>query len=504
MDTYTALDNKSKMKEKLLSNYKDNEFFSTRIQNYNSDLLIENIEKINANKNFKFEFNYWYVIFLTINAASANFFIGWNMGVFDPIQMNLIFMFKWTETEEKIYLSFISSALQLGAIFGALISGYISRTLGRRKTYLYTNILSFIAIAFTLILNEYSLIFGRFLSGLCVGVYACLVCIYVNEYVPYAITGLCGAIYEVFYCFSIFLSFLSGWNLPSKNEPQTEWWRIMVSIPAITNLINTICLLFVFKYEPAKYIYINIMDIEETKKSLRCIYKREEDVQEMLKDFERLQNVRKSEISFRQLCSEKYRFRLFVATSLMIGQVICGADVIFMYSENIYHKIIGDNGNAKIFTILTGLSLVLSGICSIFIIEKIGRRKLLLVGQSLMVLTLISISVLYYFNYLSILLISLFILFIFLNGVSISPICYIFTSDVLPENGVSLSVMSNFLTDFIVCSSFLFIRKSFLKMSGTIGLYSLFSLIVLVISFKYVKETQNLSSKQIDDIFKKK
>ncbi len=147
--------------------------------------------------------------------------------------------------------------------------------------------------------------------------------------------------------------------------------------------------------------------------------------------------------------------------------------------------------------------MVVSGISSIFIIEKFGRRKLLMIGQFLIVLDLIIISLLYYFYHASTVLIYFFIILIFLNGISISPICYIYSTDILPENGVSLAVVCNYLTDFLLCSSFLFMEKSFLKMHGTIGIYCFLSTTVLLLSYTYVKETKNLSAKQIDDLFKK-
>jgi sugar porter (SP) family MFS transporter len=471
-----------------------NEYVKKSLANYD--------EKF-SNSNFKYRYRYWYVIFLTINAAVANFYIGWNIGVFDPIQKNLIKMFNWYITEEKIFLSLISSTLQFGAIFGALSSGYISTKLGRRKTYMYTGVISWIGIAFTLVLNEYSIIMGRLISGICVGIYSPLVCVYVNEYVPYEISGLCGAIYETFFCAGIFFCYLTGLNLPEENDEPDQWWRVMISIPGIINAINMLCLLLIFKEEPPKYLYVKKKNIYAAEKSLKCIYKRPEDIVQMLKDYEKFYHVENSRISMRQLFSKKYRKRLFMACVLMIGQLVSGSDVIFMFSDHIYHHIVQNKKTATIYSIFTGLSMVISGICSIFIIEKFGRRKLLLIGETLIVTILLSISILYYLEIISIFIIYLFIVLVFMVGISISPICYIYASDILPENGVSLAVVCNYLTDFILCTSYLFMEKSFLNMYGTIGLYCLCCFIVLILSLSYVKETKNLSARQIDDLFNK-
>jgi MFS family permease len=452
---------------------------------------------------FKFEYRTSYVILLTLNISIGNFFTGWCVGVFDPIQINLVKMFDWTINEKNIYLSCISASLFLGAIIGALISSYFSLNLGRRGAYILTNIIGWIGIGMTIILNEYSIMVGRFITGISVGLYVTLTTVYASEFAPYEISGLCGTIYESTFSLGVFLCYLSGLFLPKKNEPQNEWWRIMVALPAITSLINMLCLIFVFRMDTPKYLYIFKGDVNQTKKCLRTIYKREEDVEEMCKDYSKLDNNHGSEVSFKNLFSKKYRKRLFIACVLMIAQQMNGADVFLMYSDHIYIQIVKDEKIATIFTLFTGLSIVLASITSLFIIEKFGRRNLFLIGQTFIVLDLFVISFLYYLEDISMKIIYLIILFIFMHGLSIGPIAYIYASDVVPEKGVSIAVIFNLLTSYFCTQTFLFFEKSPLKLPGTIGFYGCSSLLMLIIGILYMKETKNKSGTQIDKLFKK-
>jgi MFS transporter, SP family, galactose:H+ symporter len=448
----------------------------------------------------KFEFKYWYVILLTLNASLGNFFIGWDVGVFDPIQINLKIMFGWNEQETKVYSSFISASLHFGAILGALISGYISKKYGRKHTFMMNNVLSWIGTGLTLILNEYCIIFGRIISGISVGLYSTAISVYVNEFAPYQITGLCGTIYELVYSSGIFLCYLAGLNLPGEDEHQNEWWRIMVLIPGLLTGINMLMLLFVFKWETPKYLQVIKNDEEASKECLRTIYKREEDVEEMIRDYKKLARTEESQVN-QNLCSKKYRIRLFIACVLMIGQQVGGADVVFMFSDHIYMKIVEDKKTATTYTIFTGLSVVMAGIISVFIIERFGRRRLFLFGHILIVLSLAVISLLYYFEIISTVIIYVFMFFSFINGISIGPVSYIYSSDVLPEGGVGIAVLLNYMSAFLCTQTFLFLEASFLQAQGTFGLYGLASLAVLILGFMYLKETKNKSAIQIDKLF---
>ena len=473
---------------------------SVRLPDQVSSSESSDISEISKNK-IKFQYRYWYTMFLTINASLGTFFVGWSVGVFDPIQKNLVCMFDWTEDEERIFFSLISASLQFGAIIGAIVSGYITKKLGRRKAYMLTNIISFIGTALTLILNEYTMIAGRFTCGLCVGLYSTVSSVYVNEFVPYEITGLCGTVYEMVYSGAIFFSYVAGFNLPEVGSPQNQWWRIMVLIPAVLNAVNMFMLLFVFKYETPKFLYLNQKNIDGAIRSLSTIYIRNEDVEIMMNDLSKLSDPKNSEIAIKDLFTKKYIIRLFTACALMVGQQIGGADVVFMYSDHIYQQIVDDPALVRTYTFYTGVSVIMAGITSMFIIEKFGRKKLFIIGETLVVLILFTISAFYYFNMISTIIIYLFILFVFLNGVSIGPISYIYSTDVLPENGVGIAVVFNYLAAFACTQSFLFFEKSFLKSSGTYGLYGCASFLILTIAVMFVKETRNKSVREIDKLF---
>jgi MFS family permease len=461
----------------------------------------------NDNTNITPNLNYRkiFVIFLTLNASLGSFYIGWSFGVLDTIQANLVEIFQWNKSQKKLYLSLLSSAIPIGAAFGSIMAGKITLLIGRRLSFILFDILSIIGIAFTLILNEYSMLIGRFISGISSGAFGVVISIYVNEYVPYEVSGLCGAIYEFFYCFGVFCSYLFGLNLPPVKDVENQWWRVMISFPGILTFLNMTFLLLIFRHDTPKYLYINKRDQQMCVESLSTIYNDESGVRSMTKDYEDLSLIQESEVPFKDLFGKKYRYRLFIVVVIMVAQQSCGIDALLMYSNEIFMKDIKDKSLATIYTNIIGLTQVISALVAIFIIEKLGRRLLLITGLIFITLTLYSISLFYsdIIKYTSPV-IPLFIFFVFCNGMSLSPLSYIYAPDLLPDTGVSFGMMCNYFTSFAVAQTFLFLEDSSIGISGTIFIYATTSLFALVVSIICTKETRGLSASEIDELFVRK
>lgn len=443
-----------------------------------------------------------YVIFLTLNASLGSFYIGWSFGVLDTMQANLVEMFKWNRSDKKLYLSLLSSAIPIGAAFGSILAGKVTLLIGRRLSFILFDIFSIIGIIFTLFLNEYSMLTGRIISGISSGAFGVVISIYVNEYVPYEVSGLCGAIYEFFYCLGVCGSYLFGLNLPPVDQLENQWWRVMISFPGVLTFLNMIFLIFIFRHDTPKYLYINKKDELKCIESLSTIYNDTKGVVSMTKDYEDLSLVQESTVLFKDLFGRKYRYRLFIVVVIMIAQQSCGIDALLMYSNEIFMKDIKDKSLATIYTNIIGFTQVFSALVAIFIIERLGRRVLLITGLIFITLTLFSIS-LFYSEILKFTapVIPLFIFFVFCNGMSLSPLSYIYAPDLLPDTGVSFGMMCNYFSSFAVAQTFLFLDDSSLGISGTMCIYASTTLFALVVSIFCIKETRGLSASEIDELF---
>jgi MFS family permease len=463
----------------------------------NKDLLLDSCQT-EIREEFKFQYNKFLVILMTFNAAIGSFFCGCVIGEFDTIQINLAEMFKWDDLQRRHFSSLISSSLPVGAVFGSIVSGRILNYLGRRKSFILFDVISLVGIGFKLVLNEYSMIFGRFICGLSLGTYSALTSIYVVEFVPYDISGACGAIYECFYCLGVFVMYLLGLNLPEANDVENQWWRFMLCFPGIMTTINLLALLIFFRQDTPRYTYLN-NNLDDTRKSLKSIYKRKIDVDKMIEDYQELK-TNHVKVTIKEMFGKKYRFRLFLAIVLMIAQQACGIDALLMYSDAIFIKNVPNKNTATFYTNMIGISQVLSSFVCIFIIEKLGRKPLLITGLIFMIISQLMISLCYSYDWFTPV-IYLFIFFTFCNGISLNPVSYIYAPDVLPENGMAIAIMMNYIFCFTVTQSFLFLEGSVLEMQGTILIYASFTFIALIISIFWLKETRGLSAYEIEQLF---
>ena len=449
----------------------------------------------------KNKINKLYIYLLTINVSLAYLFLGINIGVTDTLHENFIFIFNWNENEAKIYLSNLTSFLSLGAMLGSLIIAPMLLKRGRRFCIIYTDFIGVFGLLLMNVVNIYIMTLGRFICGISLGIYTTCIGIYIKEFVPYEMIGICGSIYELNYSIGISFSYLLGINIPAiENMKGNNWWRFMLSIPSLFLIINLFFLFAVFKHETPFYLYIVKGDIKRSREVLETIYCEEEDINKILDDLYQVSLNQASDISMKDLFTKKYRFRFFIVLFLLITQQACGIDAFLMYSDTIFMQGGKDKKTATNLTNLCGLFLILSGVTTILIIEKFGRRLLLILGQTICFVFLVLLAYFYFINSFGPV-IYLVIGFLFVNGVTLSPLSFIYAADVLPVNGVGVGLFFNNVFSYLTTQFFLFFISSSLKTQGTMLIFSSFIFVNLIITILFLKETRGLSSDEIDQMY---
>ena len=311
------------------------------IKNEENNYIYDNIDKENnklkspliINECKKYEFRYFYPITLTINACLCSFFVGYNLGVFDTMQSNLTQLFGWDDEIKDIYVSIISSSVLLGACLGSLTSGYVLRIYGRRYSFFIYNILSIMGMIMSVILNVYIIISGRVLVGISAGAFSSLIPIYVNEFVPYAISGACGVSIEMAYALGICISYVFGLGLPEP-EKQTEdnrFWCVMFLFPICLIAINQIMLICYYKYDSPKYLVLKKKK-DLAVQALREIYINESDINYLIENIQNLEECSSDgSVTFKHLLSKSYRKRFFIGVCACWGQQSNGIDTFIFH-----------------------------------------------------------------------------------------------------------------------------------------------------------------------------
>jgi len=313
---------------------------------------------------------------MAINSALGYGYWAYNFSIFNSLQDYLgdyIFPNASTTT-----ISLIQSFINIGSIIGALIAGTLVSRLGRRRTMVIADILGIIAVGLMLVRNLPVLLVGRILSGIVSGLNIVAIFMYQVEVSPLEMCGATGTLSVIISETFSFISLAVGFAVPDDphSEFQYQIWRLLVSVSAILNIMRLIGLGFIWRFE-TPFFLIEKGKKEQAKKVLGQIFDDgiEDEYKRIATDVEMATN--EGSIGFWDLFGPKYRRILFVGFLLAIIQHFGGMSIIFIFSNDIFSR---STDNDVLFSTILGIINLLSVICALFLVEKFGRRTLLLSG----------------------------------------------------------------------------------------------------------------------------
>ena len=192
---------------------------------------------------------------MTLTAAMGFLLLGYWFAYYNGltkiIHKQYVYQGKQVIASEDLFNSLISGLIPFGAIFGSfLINPLVGK--GRRISLIFICFLLIIGTLFTMIFNMYTLIFGRLLMGIWIGMYATVCPLYVSEVLPPSLAGSFGSMNQLMAVSGVTLGFSTAFILPLPYEKEaltTGLWRIPMIIPLFLAGIQIILLLFIFRYD---------------------------------------------------------------------------------------------------------------------------------------------------------------------------------------------------------------------------------------------------------------
>jgi len=303
-------------------------------------------------------------------------------------------------TQTKIFQGIVACILSVGAAIGSYLAGQFAGR-GRRKLLMYTDIVGCVAAIICASpltgfprLGFALLFIGRFVQGLVVGFIAVLTPMYISENSPQESRGFFGILHQLSLTFGIFVAVLLGIALSSNDSGITSieltafdrvWWRIM-QVAACIPLITQLALLkFVYTKEtPCQDVATG--NNEQAEESLKLIVgeeKAKEVFDELLENHTATSQSEKLSL-LSAVKTEYYQKALLIGTALAILQQFTGINMV-MSSSNALFATAGITNETAASSGITLLNM-LSTVPAVMLIERIGRKSLLLVswaGQTL-------------------------------------------------------------------------------------------------------------------------
>ncbi|OQV18110.1 Solute carrier family 2, facilitated glucose transporter member 3 [Hypsibius exemplaris] len=286
-----------------------------------------------------------------------------------------------------------------GSVIGALGSSFLVNRFGPKKSMLLNNVLAVASVLLNSLARTASsvemLIVGRFLAGLNSGVIGCVTPTYLNEIAPDHLRGSIGGFFELSVVFAIWVSTIIG--MPSI-WGNMEQWPILLAVAAVPTIFQLATLPFC--PDSPKYIYFKRQNSEETQNALSKLHGKANAVGGLIAIRNEYELVKHEPVfTLRHIILDPFLRRILLITlGLHIFQQFSGIDAAMFYSTAIFRSAGLDGDTAVYATIGMGAINVAGTALSLVLIEKAGRRILLLIGYSgcAIFLTLLTVSMLLY------------------------------------------------------------------------------------------------------------
>ncbi len=430
-------------------------------------------------------------------AAIGGFLFGYDTGVISGAILYIKQEYALSIIQEELIISMVS----LGAILGAISGGPLCDKLGRKKIVLSSSLIFIIsAIGLSLAGSVNGLIGWRFLVGFAIGVSSATAPLYIAELSPRHIRGGLVTINQLFITIGILGSYLIGFLFVD-----TQSWRIMFVLAGIPAAFQF--LIMAFFPESPRYL-INIGEKDRAFNILKKLRATEEHAQLEITHIEKMRNTRKPHWS--ELISKRVRPALLAGIGVTIIQQITGINTIIYYAPTIFKFAgVGSDKAALLATTWVGIVNVLMTFVAIYLLDKVGRKPLLLFGLGGMAISLIILGIGFDQTVSKGLvgIMALICLFVYIASFaySLGPIGWLLNSEIYPLHirgkAMGVATCANWVSNFIVTATFLNLINIFGK-AGTFWLYGGIGILGIFFIWRLVPETKGKSLEEIEDFWK--
>jgi SP family galactose:H+ symporter-like MFS transporter len=432
-------------------------------------------------------------VFIGLLGALAGLMFGLDIGVISGAQQFIQHDFGISDT----VLEHIVSWMMLGAAAGAVGAGWMSASLGRKRSLLWGSLIFVAGSALCgAAWSVNVLLIGRLILGVSIGALSFTAPLYLAEIAPENIRGSMVSLYQLMITIGIFLAFLS--DTAFSYSGNWHWMLGVIGIPGALFFLGVFTL-----PDSPRWLMMRGRNEEATRVLTRLrgdpevVRREEEEIAEQLRIPQRGWH----------LFLENRNFRRSVALGvlLQIMQQFTGMNVVMYYAPRIFQDM-GYRTHAQMwFTAAVGLTNVLATLIAIFLVDKWGRKPILYIGFSVMAVGLGIVGTMMHLgiNTHGERLFTVGMLLVFIVGFAMSagPLIWILCSEVQPikgrDFGIACSTLTNWVANFVVGFTFLSLLNTF-GQSQTFWLYGGFNALFLVITILLVPETKNMTLEHIE------
>jgi sugar porter (SP) family MFS transporter len=314
----------------------------------------------------------------TIASALGGLLFGYDTVIINGAMLDLVKYFNLTPAIQGWT---VSSAL-VGCILGTILIGKPGDIFGAQRLLQLLAVLflsSSVGCGLAPTINVFILF--RFIGGLAIGGASVLCPVYISEISPPKHRGLLASTFQLAIVLGILLSLISNYLLLNIGEQNWRWMLFSGALPAIAFFL----MLLVIRKSPRWLVKKG--RIEEARKSIEELSSHEIDTDQTIKEIQESINI-ENEGKRINLFTRPYRKIIFIGIFVAIFSQLTGIGVVFYYSAQIFSIAGFSSDTSMLQSVILGVTNLIFTVTAMAVIDKVGRKKLLVVGQLGMVLVL--------------------------------------------------------------------------------------------------------------------
>lgn len=404
----------------------------------------------------------------------------------------------------------MSSAL-VGCIVGAVVSGFMADLLGRKRTLIISAVLFTVSAWGTAWYDTFTpFIIYRIVGGVGIGIASGIAPMYIAEVSPASRRGTMTAVNQLTIVIGVLAAQIVNLLIADTVDPDltleelaATWngqqgWRWMFwaeLVPAVAFFV----LMFIVPESP-RYL-AKIGKADAARNVLERIGGSDYANQVMTEIEVSLRSDENSKVSVAEFLHSKYRHVLIIGIFIACLQQACGLNVVFNYAQEIFASAGFDINSTLKSIVATGLINLLATVVALPLVEKVGRRRLMLLGAGGLVVIYSGMVVAYSTGTLGLPVLALVLAAIAIYAITLAPVTWVLLAEIFPNRirGMAMSVgtFALWVACFLVAYTFPFLNAA-LGAAGSFALYMGVCVIGFVFIWKNVPETRGVSLEELE------
>src|SRR6266436_1118366 len=432
------------------------------------------------------------VYFIAAVASIGGLLFGYDTGVISGALLFLRQSFGLNATTQEIAVS----AVLAGAIIGSLLAGRLNDAIGRKMTLLLLAVIFTVGALLTAISpNLAFFLVCRVIVGLGIGAAASVVPVYISEIAPARLRGRLVTFNQLAITVGIAVSYWVDLAFAHAGLA----WQPMFASAAIAGIALFLGMLLC----PESPRWLASKGRWDEAQAVIEHIKGAQPEQE-LADIRRSLSEQRQQRGVRELFTPRLRGALIVGVGLAVFQQFVGVNTVIYYAPTIFQQAgFSSASSAILATSVVGIVNVLATIVAILLVDRLGRRILLLGGSIIMVVALIMLGIIFTHNagHIGSLTLIALIIYILAFALSFGPVFWLMSAEIFPTRvraaGASISSFANWAANLLVSITFLSLIGA-IGAPATFWLYAFFGILAFMFSWILFPETKGKSLEQIE------